>query len=70
MSIFRELGLKDGEIKSKLAAEAKAVYQKAWLEGDTATCLTLESVLDSMNVGFSSKDYKTWKTDAQKEKEK
>lgn len=70
MPIFRELGLKDSEIKSKLAAEAKGVYQKAWLEGDTATCLTLESVLDNMNVGFSSKDYKTWKTDAQKEKEK
>lgn len=68
MPIFRELGLKDSEIKSKLAAEAKEVYQKAWLEGDTATCLTLESVLDNMNVGFSSKDYKTWKTDAQKEK--
>lgn len=70
MPIFRELGLKDSEIKSKLAAEAKGVYQKAWLEGDTATCLTLESVLDNMNVGFSSKDYKAWKTDAQKEKEK
>ena len=70
MPIFRELGLKDSEIKSKLAAEAKGVYQKAWLEGDTATCLTLESVLDAMNVGFSSRDYKTWKTDAQKEKEK
>lgn len=70
MPIFRELGLKDSEIKSKLAAEAKEVYQKAWLEGDTATCLTLESVLDAMNVGFSSKDYKTWKTDTQKEKEK
>lgn len=68
MPIFRELGLKDSEIKSKLAAEAKEVYQKAWLEGDTATCLTLESVLDNMNVGFSSRDYKTWKTDAQKEK--
>lgn len=68
MPIFRELGLKDSEIKSKLAAEAKEVYQKAWLEGDTATCLTLESVLDAMNVGFSSRDYKTWKTDAQKEK--
>ena len=70
MPIFRELGLKDSEIKSKLAAEAKEIYQKAWLEGDTATCLTIESVLDTMNVGFSSKDYKTWKTDAQKEKEK
>lgn len=70
MPIFRELGLKDSEIKSKLAAEAKGVYQKAWLEGDTATCLTLESMLDAMNVGFSSRDYKTWKTDAQKEKEK
>lgn len=70
MPIFRELGLKDGEIKSKLTAEAKEIYQKAWLEGDTATCLTLESVLDAMNVGFSSRDYKTWKTDAQKEKEK
>lgn len=70
MPIFRELGLKDSEIKSKLAAEAKGVYQKAWLEGDTATCLTLESVLDNMNVGFSSKDYKAWKTDAQEEKEK
>lgn len=70
MPIFRELGLKDGEIKSKLAAEAKGVYQKAWLEGDTATCLTIESMLDAMNVGFSSRDYKTWKTDAQKEKEK
>lgn len=70
MPIFRELGLKDSEIKSKLAAEAKGVYQKAWLEGDTATCLTLESVLDAMNVGFSSRDYKAWKTDAQKEKEK
>ena len=70
MPIFRELGLKDSEIKSKLAAEAKGVYQKAWMEGDTATCLTLESVLDAMNVGFSSRDYKTWKTDAQKEKEK
>lgn len=70
MPIFRELGLKDSEIKSKLAAEAKEVYQKAWLEGDTATCLTLESVLDNMNVGFSSKDYKAWKTDAQEEKEK
>lgn len=68
MPIFRELGLKDGEIKSKLAAEAKEVYQKAWLEGDTATCLTLESVLDNMNVGFSNKDYKAWKTDTQKEK--
>lgn len=68
MPIFRELGLKDSEIKSKLAAEAKGVYQKAWLEGDTATCLTLESVLDGMNVGFSSKDYKAWKTDTQKEK--
>lgn len=68
MPIFRELGLKDGEIKSKLAAEAKGVYQKAWLEGDTATCLTLESMLDAMNVGFSNRDYKTWKTDAQKEK--
>lgn len=70
MPIFRELGLKDSEIKSKLAAEAKGVYQKAWLEGDTATCLTIESMLDAMNVGFSSRDYKTWKTDAQKEKEK
>ena len=70
MPIFRELGLKDGEIKSKLAAEAKGVYQKAWLEGDTATCLIIESMLDAMNVGFSSRDYKTWKTDAQKEKEK
>lgn len=70
MPIFRELGLKDGEIKSKLTAEAKEIYQNAWLEGDTATCLTLESVLDAMNVGFSSRDYKTWKTDAQKEKEK
>lgn len=70
MPIFRELGLKDSEIKSKLAAEAKGVYQKAWLEGDTATCLTLESVLDNMNVGFNSKDYKAWKTDAQEEKEK
>lgn len=68
MPIFRELGLKDSEIKSKLAAEAKEVYQKAWMEGDTATCLTLESVLDAMNVGFSSKDYKAWKTDTQKEK--
>ena len=70
MPIFRELGLKDSEIKSKLAAEAKEIYQNAWLEGDTATCLTLESMLDAMNVGFSSRDYKTWKTDAQKEKEK
>ena len=68
MPIFRELGLKDSEIKSKLAAEAKEVYQKAWLDGDTATCLTLESMLDAMNVGFSSRDYKTWKTDTQKEK--
>ena len=68
MPIFRELGLKDNEIKSKLAAEAKEVYQKAWLDGDMATCLTLESMLDSMNVGFSSRDYKTWKTDTQKEK--
>lgn len=68
MPIFRELGLKDSEIKSKLAAEAKGVYQKAWLEGDTATCLTIESMLDAMNVGFSSKDYKAWKTDTQKEK--
>lgn len=68
MPIFRELGLKDSEIKSKLAAEAKEVYQKAWLEGDAATCLTLESMLDAMNVGFSSRDYKTWKTDTQKEK--
>lgn len=70
MPIFRELGLKDSEIKSKLSAEAKEVYQKAWLEGDAATCLTLESMLDSMNVGFSSRDYKTWKTDTQKEKKK
>lgn len=70
MPIFRELGLKDSEIKSKLAAEVKGAYQKAWMEGDTATCLTLESVLDAMNVGFSSKDYKAWKTDTQKEKEK
>ena len=70
MPIFRALGMKDSEIKSKLAAEAKGVYQKAWLEGDTATCLTLESMLDSMNVGFSSRDYKSWKTDTQKEKEK
>lgn len=68
MPIFRELGLKDSEIKSKLSAEAKEVYQKAWLDGDTATCLTLESMLDSMNVGFSSRDYKSWKTDTQKEK--
>ena len=68
MPIFRELGLKDSEIKSKLAAEAKEVYQKAWLDGDTATCLTLESMLDSMNVGFSSRDYKSWKADTQKEK--
>lgn len=70
MPIFRELGLKDSEIKSKLAAEAKEVYQKAWLDGDAATCLTLESMLDAMNVGFSSRDYKTWKTDTQKEKKK
>lgn len=68
MPIFRELGLKDGEIKSKLAAEAKEIYQKAWLDGDAATCLTLESMLDAMNVGFSSRDYKSWKTDTQKEK--
>lgn len=70
MPIFRELGLKDSEIKSKLSAEAKEIYQKAWLDGDTAICLTLESMLDAMNVGFSSRDYKTWKTDTQKEKEK
>ena len=70
MPIFRELGLKDNEIKPKLAAEAKEVYQKAWLDGDTATCLTLESMLDAMNVGFSSRDYKAWKTDTQKEKKK
>lgn len=70
MPIFRELGLKDSEIKSKLSAEAKEVYQKAWLDGDAATCLTLESMLDAMNVGFSSRDYKTWKTDTQKEEKK
>lgn len=68
MPIFRELGLKDSEIKSKLSAEAKEVYQKAWLDGDAETCLTLESMLDAMNVGFSGKDYKSWKTDTQKEK--
>lgn len=68
MPIFRALGLKDSEIKSKLAAEAKEVYQKAWLDGDAAMCLTLESMLDAMNVGFSSRDYKSWKTDTQKEK--
>ena len=61
MSIFTQIGLTDAQAKSKIAAEMKPAYQKAYRAGDMDACIAMETALMGLYIGFDDGDFIKWR---------
>lgn len=64
---MRANGRTDAQIKTDVSASAREMYKTAYTEGDLLTMAEYEELLLSLNIGFTTKQFSSWQTAADKE---